>query len=479
MIGVEETGRLDRGRAIPSKIIGGKRSVQVRVEIPVRATEKAKTVSLSVVERNKPRVVTSVVQNRLELVDSSEQRSPKGNATSSIVGSSRGVSESTRAGGMVTVKVNEDFSYRETKRYKHDPVASSTNQQKISNASVTPTTIKVVTPASLKERQSPPEATHRGRQTPVDQPGIGPVYVPKFSPPKLLNPIVISDEEGDDEDGKDFVSSTKIPRSTRSASHDAGVRPEKPVPILTDPKPSKKDHHEYTDDADSDEDADYLLRRFAPATRNTDPPALQSFPQHDSPHRHQSSKLSKPTADSHLSDDELQDQSHAPSALSSFDCSKHPKFSDFIPDTDSEDDLAAGEQLLKEFEGEKTRATETADSLLRRFQKQPVEHADPPPSSPQPLPRKRPSKPKYLTSPSSKHHRPSMTAPFPAGKSIRRSIPPGAKGNHQTGATKAVVPLDESENDSSTKKRKRDIYVKRRPLIRPSSDPEAEWSPRR
>lgn len=476
------TVRSDRWRVIDSKKTAEKRFEQVRVEIPIRATEKERTAPKSVVERNKPKAETSVVRNRLELIDSFNQRSPKGNATSSNIGSFRSILGSSRDGGKVTIKSDEGPSYK-TKSFKHDLVASSTTQQSISIASVTPTIIKAVSTASRKERSSSPESTNRGRHTPVDQPRRAPDNARNFFQPKILDPNVISDEESDDEDGKDFFQSTKISQPKRSTHPETGLRPEKAITTSTDPKSSNKDHHEeHTSDADSDGEVDILLSRFASNDRNLNPLTSRSFTHHDFSHRHQSSKLSKPATVSSLNNVQCLNHPQAP-AFPSSNPSKHPTSSPaFIPDTDSEDDLAAGEQLLQEFEGEKTRAIDTADSLLRQFQKQPLKRVDPSSSTLKSSAHKESSKPsknyKILTSSSSNHHGPSMTAPFPSGKPIRRSIPSGAKIRTQTGVSKIVVPPSESENDSSTKKRKRDKHVGQWRTVRLSDDSEAEWSPR-
>ena len=472
-------------RTIASKTTDGRRFEQVRVEIPIRSNEKERAVSKAVVGGNRPKLGTSLVQSRLAFTGGTKERSPKGNATSSIIGISRSISGSSRDGGKVAIKSNKGFSSHEPKNDKPNSVSSSTVKQKINIESVTSTT-KTVRTGSYQQRPSRPKAEDRERQTPVDQPKLAPVHARTYFPPKILDPIVISDGEGNDGDGEDFVSPPQKPQSRRSTHQETDARLETVIPASPGPKSIKKDNYKYASDVDTDEEVDILLSRFAPTTTNLNPPASRPPVRHDSPHHHQSLKSLKPPATSQLSNDGLPHQAPATPSLPSSIPSKHPKSSSaFIPDTDSEDDLVASEQLLREFEGEKSRATDTADSLLGRFQNQPLKHTDPPSSSLKSSVHKDSSKSnksstihKYLMSPSSKHGRLSMTSPFPSGKPIRCSLPPTTKGRPQTDGTKLLVPPGESENDSSTKKRKRNKHVGQWRTVRSSNDPEAEWSPK-
>ena len=459
------------------------RNIQVRVEIPLRSNEKERTISQTISEVNKLKVKTSIPQNRLEFTESPETRSPKGNATSSIISSSSKISGSSPNGGKVTIRSNEGLLSHEMKICKYHPVASSITQQRTSIQSSTPAITKALSPGSGKEGQSQEKAADRGLQTPVDRPKKVPLSTQILSPPQKFDTIIISDDEGDDEQGENLIQSPQIPQTQQSAHHETDQQPGRVIPASIGHKFIKTDIFESTGDTDSNDEIDILVSRPAPTTSDSNHNFAQPIVQDNLPSRQQSLKISNSTAASPLSSLGLSDQPFAPAILPSSHSSKHPKSSPaVIPDTDSEDDLAVGEQLLDEFKGNSKKVTETADSLLRRFQKQPSKQLHPPSSPPKSLVHKESSKSstkyKALMIPSSTRRKPSMTSPFPSGKPIRRNIPPRIEEKPQSFATKALILPGDSENDSSTKKRKRDKLVGSWRTVRPFDDPEAEWSPK-
>lgn len=474
----------NRRRAVASKKTEGRHGVQVRVEIPIRPNEKERTSSKSIFEANKPMVQTSIVPNRLEPLASSKQRSSKGNATSSIVGSSRSSSGSSRDGGKVAFRPKEGFLNHETKNQKYNPVVSLTSQRRPSIEPFTPATTGAISLGNAREERSQTKAAYPYHQTPTDQPRIAPVNATNLLLPKNFDPILIDDEESDNEDGEDFVRSPQVPPLQRSKHHKTGLGHEKVIPALTGPPSVKKDISGLAGDVDSHDELDVLVSRPAPTASDSNHLVTRPFVQHITLRRNQSPKISNSPAASPLSNVGPSDQPLVPPALPLSSLSKYTKSSPtFVPDTDSEDDLVAAEQLLREFEGEKTRVTETANSMLQRFQKQPSEHLHPPSSPIKSLVCNESITPstkhRNFTLHSSPHRKPSMTTPFPSGKPVRRSNHTDVKEKPQTGVTRAVIPLGDSDNDSSTKKRKRDKQLGRWRTPRPSDDPEAEWNPNR
>lgn len=421
------------------------------------------------------------MQNLLELTDDSKSGLFKGNAPSSD-GSFKTASGSTRDREKVVIQSDKGFLSRETKNHQSAPVASLVAPKRITIDSFTSTTTKAVSKGSgIGQPQQ--KAAFRIHQTPIDEPKSAPVHVQNISSNKSFNTVVIRDGKGDDGDEENFVQPPQIPRSQQSTRHETGERPRKVILPLSGRKSIKKENVEFIGDADSNDEADIFISRPSPTTINSNQNVAQS-PFQDNTPRHDSLKASNSAPVSRLGSVELLDQAIALPDLPLSHSLKKPKSSlAVVADTDSEDDLAAGDQLLQEFEGEKVKAIETADSLLRRFQKQPLKHHHLPPSPLKSSVPKKPSKPssnyKDLMMHSSTRRKPSMTSPFPSGKPIRRSIPPSTKENPQTGATKTLVPQGESENDSSTKKRKRDKFIGRGRAIRPFDDPEADWSPKR
>lgn len=457
----------------------GKPNLNVRIEIPIRSNQKGAAIPPSILERNKSKVETSIVLDRLKPTSSPKGRPSMGNATSSVIGLSETISGSSRDGRKVTIKSNDDSLFHESDNHKHVPLASLTSQRRTSIESVhAPAPTKTMSAASSGEGQPQQKATYQGRHTPVDEPRAASVYAQNRSAPKTFDAIVISD----DEDGEGLYQSPQIPQLKPSIYHETVRVSGKVILASTADKAIKKDGFKLSGHTDFNDEDDILTTRPTPITTNSNHHVAQPLAQHNTPRRHQSLKKSNPAASSPSSHVRVSNQPLAPPALPLSRSSKQLKSSRaFIADTDSEDDLAAGEQLLQELKEKKTKVPETAESLLRRFQTPPLKHLHASSSAPKPLVHKESSKPsaipKALMKSASTPRKPSMTSPFPSGKPIRRNIPPRTKEIPQTGASKALVPAGESDNDLLTKKRKRDTFFGPRRTARPSDDPEAEWSP--
>lgn len=438
-------------------------NLQVRVEIPIRSNEKVQTISRSIFQGVKPKIEKSIVKNRFKLSGSTQRKSSEVN---SIISSFTPISDSSRD-EKKPIQSSEGFSSHEPKIIKNNPIASSISQQNIKLESFKPAVAKVDSIRDEEPQQNPAGRSHK---TPVDDLAIASVNAPNFSAKKSTDPIIISDRESDDEGDEHHVrriqtSEPQQSKSQRSTHQDNYHILSKAIPTLSTHELIKKDH-------------------FAFPTTKLNHRVAQPFPQHSIPSPHQSSNISNSAAASAFGGSGLLDQSFAPPTHPLSHSSINPKSSPvFVPDTDSEDDLAADEQLLRKFEGEKAKAIDSADSLLRRFQKPPSKNLHSSSSSLKPPSHKASNQAsaghKNPKIPSSTHRIPSMTSPFPSGKPVRHSIPPGTKEKPQPGPTKTLGPPGESENDSSTKKRKREKLVGRwRTGRRPSDDPDADWSPK-
>lgn len=468
--------------AIDATSTEGTRNLQFKVEIPTLSNDTNKTVSPSIFQTSKRSVETSTVLSRLKPSSSSQERASAETSTASIVGVSTSIPCSLSDSGRALVKSdNKDSLSITSKTLEHDATISSKTQPRTGYITVPqPANSKALSPPQGKEGQTRKSSTYEGRQPSVD--GLRVVLPHAHSQPAPLSvgTKVISESEDDDEDGGDLLQKFQIPHPKQPKHSDIVYTSGKVVLASIDHKATGKFDVESTSGTYSNDEDDILATRPTPAAAQSNHHRAQSLTQHDAQRRRQLLKTSKSI--SNPSPDYLQISDNPPklSTLPSSTSLKHHKCSPaYVSDTDSEDHLAADEQLLQDLRGEKTKVTDAAKSLLRRFQSQPPLKNSLPSSPPlKPLIHKESNIPsiksKTHIKPAPTHRKTSMTSPFPIGKTIQRNSGPRYKETPDTSASKPLAPPVESDSDPPSKKRKRDRFPRVPPTAPCSDDPEVE-----
>lgn len=457
----------------------GRRSLQFRVEIPVPSNDKKKMISPSIFKRSERNVETSILLGRPKPNSSSEERASANNSTSSIIGPSNSILRSFPDKGRAIIKSNNDSLSQTSKTLEHVPTALSNTQSRTGFIIVPqPANSKTMSSPHDKEGRTQEKATYEGRQTAVDGLRVVLPFAHQQSAPISVGTKAISDLGDDDEDGEDLLRKFQSPQSKRSTHCDIVYTCGKIILATIDHKATTKNDVESTGGTDFDDEDEILAT--TPAAPHSNYHRAQSRTQRNTQRRRQLLTTSNCTTTPFPDYLQVSDSPLALSALPSSKSSKPQKSPAYVSDTDSEDHLAADEQLLQDLRGGKTKVTEAAKSLLRRFQSQPSENSRP--SSPplKPLVHKETSVPstksKNHIKPAPTHRQTSMTSPFPIGKTIRRNTGPRSKEIPDTSASKTLAPPVESESESDflSKKRKRNTFA-RTPRIAPrSDDPEAE-----
>lgn len=453
-----ETDRTPDSEISGYKNTGGKRNLQIRIEIPILTPEQKTKVPRSIFDGKKLKSQTNVKRGHPKSANHPNERQSTRVTSTPVIGPSTIVSRSISDEDEESIFIRSHRSSHRPEKLQPKSIPLPTTQQRLSQSSLAhPAKIQLSRSSSSRENRLDRKVISQRRQAPANKPGIKSASFHRPSGLTKYDTIVMSDDDGD-EGSRHSLQQPQSPKSERSVDDEKVFASGKVIHASPIHKLANIKVIDLTTDVDSNDEDDILASDPTLPIVKPDRRLESSLTQHNIPSRRRRASplaqhnipsrrvlppktLTSSIATSTKSIQVSQNLSVAPPALLPSTSSQELQtFRSSIPDTDSEDDLAADQQLLRELAGAKKLTTkaagDTAESILQRFQSKPLQQqhlsssssSSPPNPNPKPPAQPEPSKKlpaddslssrKTAASP---YKKPSMTLPFPPGKLVRRS----------------------------------------------------------
>lgn len=451
---------------------------QIRIEIPTPSDRKKETLPGPFVEGGNVKAKLKDFLGPPKTLGRPRGRPPK---PKSVFGASTSPPSSTPNQGKATIHPNDSFVPETSKVLIPTPKASLITQRRKSNFSVF-----IPDPIHSEKKNSKDRAVFRGVASASSQNVIENLQSTSnisyhSNVPRLLKSTPdIDGEINDQADGGDLLLQLQLLRSARRGTARASGTVVMPV---TTNKGRIRYVSESVGEEYSNSDDDVLGSHPPPVPLNSKLDGAQPCGQANSQRPRPSVGYSSSTPDPSSVNLRLSNNPRSDSTLSSRKFSKlsESPSASFL-NIESEDDLAAGEQLLRKFQGQRLKSAESAETLLQQFK--PKSSKQPQSTSPRPLslvyPQPRNLLAKFPTPiKSASARKSSMTLPFPSGKSVQRRSAFRPKNPSNSRASKSHLLPAEDDDRFSSQKRMRSTYTRSPANATGGNDPDAEWRPPR
>jgi hypothetical protein len=449
---------------------------QIRIEIPSPSNIKRETLTGPVIAGENVKAKAKDSLAPLKPLGKLRGRPPK---AKSVICVSMSPLSPTQASGNATIHPDDSSISQQSKFLMPNPKASLITQRRKGNFSVfIPNTVHSETAKGKDEAVFKGAASKEGQNLSENLRSTSKLSYNYSAPAFVQSTHESNGEPIDKEDGGGLLRQLQLLRSTYRGTARASGN-------IVQPAMAKKGRirnvSETVGEAYSNSDDDILDHYLPRVAFNSklDGTRLCSVQRRRESVRH-SSSTPGPSADNRRLSNDLR----SASALPPRKFSKHPKSSpaSFL-DIESEDDLAAGQQLLRKFQGQRHKSAESAETILQQFKpislKQPSSTSSPPKSWGYQGPSTLAAKLPIPTKSASARRKSSMTSPFPPGKSIQRSSAFRSKDFSNSRASKSHLLPAENDDRFSPQKKKRVTYTHSPRNATGGNDPDADWRPPR